>query len=163
MTPPNPALAKRLEGLNRFLSAVHVQETRLSDILETNGFTENQIKELRCGDVEAFLDDVCFAIRCVLERYHCGACMAEASRRFYGYGNTPPQPVSVVSAETGMSRDEVTDFVARSHKRLGHSRGRTLLAAAICCAAEKRLGIWRRRIKATPHGLEDDSSQEDTD
>jgi DNA-directed RNA polymerase sigma subunit (sigma70/sigma32) len=119
-------------GLNRLLSDIYEEETKLSDILAKIGFSASEIEALASCHVEAMADACIAAIkeRC---RYFSGGhrhyiILVER----YGLRGKKPQTLRSLGSAMELSGERVRQLQVKVLKRLRHEIHKALL--------EKRLG-----------------------
>ncbi len=120
-----------VNGLNKFLTAIYGEETRLSILLAMLGFEPQQIDFLRKHHLEQVVTSFITAIN------ECPGIKSKDNRlrmiitRRFGLDGKPPETLQAIGASMGITRERVRQLEQKAIRRCKYHKTRNFLQTSL--------------------------------
>ena len=114
---PDPLTSARLQGLNKFLEAIYGQPRRLSDILRSQHFTDDEVTILKKEHLNAYLAAFIAGLQAILEEMEDQRLKGIITCR-YGLDNGQRMIFQHIGDIYGVSRERIRQLHNKAVRKL---------------------------------------------
>ncbi|SHK32813.1 sigma factor-like helix-turn-helix DNA-binding protein [Tepidibacter formicigenes] len=125
----------KLKGFNQLIEDSLKKKIKISDILEHNDFTQEEIAILKSEKLKQFLDLIIFGLKCSLIGSFTGNRQAEILVKRYGLDGGRVLTLQQMGDEFGVSKERVRQLQEKMLKKLTPTKTRHILEEIIVLTA----------------------------